>query len=170
VPYLGGEIRLGPDQRAKPTDDPQAFRCGDLRVRLLESNFAGVTVEGARPGYAQSSTRHTALLLRTAGETFTARPGEPLRYAAYIGPEGSASVTDFVRLEAPGVWGLTAQLAGQPFAVAFNPGEAARPLRLAWPGATATVSLPQARPAESRVDDGRIDLTLAPRSLALVQP
>jgi hypothetical protein len=170
VPYLGGEIRLGPEQRAKATSDPNVFACGDLRVHLLERNFASVTVEPARPGYAQSSTRHSAVILRTAGESFAARPGEPVRYAAFIAPAEAEEVASFVRLESPGLWGFSAQLAGKPVAVAFNPTKDPRTLHLAWPKPTATIRVGSAEPAAVACREGTVDVAVGPGCVAIVSP
>jgi len=170
VPYLGGEIRLGPEQRAKATDDPRAFVCGDLGVRLLESDFSTVTVQPARPGYAQSSTRHSAVVLRTAGESFTARPGEPVRYAAVVAPTSAAAATDFHRLDAPGLWGFTVELGGRRFAVAFNPSDRPQTLRLDWPSAAATAQAGEAGPARLEARNGALDLRLRPAEVLLITP
>ena len=170
VPYLGGEIRLGPDQRARATNDAQAFACGDLRVRLLENSFATAVVEPARPGYAQTSTRHTAVLLRTAGDSFTARPGEPVRYAAFVAPSEAGPAAQFSRLDAPGLWGFSVELGGRPMAAAFNPTDRPQTLRLNWPKPRATVHAGTAEPASLEARNGALDLRLRPVSVLLITP
>jgi hypothetical protein len=170
VPYLGGEIRLGPEQRAKATADPDVFACGDVRVRLLEQNFASVTVEPARPGYAQASTRHSTVILRTAGDSFAARPGEPVRYAVLIAPAEAGQLTGFARLASPGVWGFSAQLAGEPVAVAFNPTNQPRALRLAWPKPAAAIRVASAETAQVACRQGALDVAVGPACVAMVSP
>ncbi|MBM3497078.1 MAG: hypothetical protein FJX74_00250 [Armatimonadetes bacterium] len=170
TPYLSGEIRLGPDQRARATDDPNLFACGELRVRLLEHNFASVTVGPARPGYAQTSTRHSALALRTSGDAHTARPAEPLRYAVLIAPASAGEARSFARLDAPGLWGFSIELAGRPLAVVFNPADRAATLRLPWPRPSAVVRADADPAATAQAREGVLDLRLRPVSLLLIAP
>jgi hypothetical protein len=139
-------------------------------VRLLESSFATVTVEPARPGYAQSSTRHSAVILRTAGDSFTARPGEPVRYAASVAPSEAEPATQFSRLETAGVWGFSVELAGRPMAVAFNPTDAPQTLRLKWPKAKATVRAGTAEPTAVEASNGALELRLRPADVMLITP
>jgi len=170
VPYLGGEIRLGPEQRAQATDDPAVFACGDLRVRLIEHNFATVTVQPARPGYAQTSTRHSAVILRTSGDGLTARPGEPVRYAAFVAPKEAADAVAYRRFDTPGLWGFSVQLAGRPLAVALNPSDQPQTLRLAWPEPIATVYGGAGARSSAQRANGVIDLRVKPESALLVTP
>ena len=122
APYIGGELRFGPDQPLTQ-DDAGVFHCGPIAMQLLEHNFATVEFGPARPGYARKSTTHSAVILRTPGEEFTTKPGEPLHYAALIAPDGAPEVTGFKRLEVEGIRGFEASIAGNRFVVTFNPGD-----------------------------------------------
>jgi hypothetical protein len=123
VPYIQGELRFGP-RLPLERDDERTFRCGEVTLRLLEHDFATVSHGRARPGYAKRSTRHSAVTLRTAGDAFTARPGETVRYAAAIAPERSPSVSGFRRLEREGETGFDVQVGEQTFSVMFRPATA----------------------------------------------
>ncbi len=129
--YVGGELRFGPDLPLTK-DETGAYHCGAVTMRLLESNFATVETGPARPGYAQKSTAHSAVNLWTAGKSFDASPGAPLRYAAVIAPDGAPSPEEFRRIESPDLWGFQVRLSGKRFAVAFNPGDSDVALDLAW--------------------------------------
>lgn len=129
--YVGGELRFGPDLPLT-MDETGAYHCGAVTMRLLESNFATVEAGPARPGYAQKSTAHSAVNLWTAGKSFDASPGAPLRYAAVIAPDGAPSPEEFRRIESPDLWGFQVRLSGKRFAVAFNPGDSEVALDLAW--------------------------------------
>jgi hypothetical protein len=169
VPYIGGEVRLGPEQKAQAVAEvPGVFVCGDLRVQLLEHGFGTVSVGPARPGYAQTSTAHSAVTLRTAGDRFVARPGEPLRYVVAVAPKETPPFGDYARLEAPGVWGFTGAFGGSPVAVAFNPGDAPVSVRIPWPGALAKARLGLAPAAPIRATEGHVTLQLAPATAVLV--
>jgi len=167
VPYVGGELRFGPDQPLM-RDEAGVFHCGAVTMRLLEHDFPAVTVGPARPGYAQKSTTHSAVILKTAGESFVARPGQPVRYAAVIAPQGATAVSQFARVESGGVWGFTAEMGRETFAVAFNPGDQAVRVAVPWAGAVAAVTAGQT-PWTVRPSNGKVSLSLSSRSVALVR-
>jgi len=135
VAYLGGELRFGPSLALGETDGEYA--CGDIRMRLMENRFASVGHGPARPGYAQSTCSASAVVLRTAGETHTARPGEPVSFIAAVWPDSQAPEMSCERLGADGLWGFRAQFGQAVYTVAFNPGDAA--VTLALPGRSVTV-------------------------------
>ena len=170
VPYLAGEIRLGPTRR--PTLDQAAglYRCGRLSVRLIDHNFADVTLGPARPGYAQNSTPHSALRLQTAGDSHTARPGEPARYLVTAFPEGTDEPTSVRRLDVPGLFGLTCTLPEGPVAIAFNPGDTAVEARVPWPNGAAQVSVAGLDPRRTSARNGAISLGVPPQSVLVARP
>jgi hypothetical protein len=139
VPRVLGELRFGPDFPVSADDTSAAFRCGAIKARLLEHNFARVDVGPARPGYAQSSTRHSAVLLTTEKEPVTAVPGRPYRYAVFVAPGDGPEDLLFRRLEIPGVFGFMVKLASRNSVVIFNPGDAPAHAQVEWakPRATA---------------------------------
>ncbi|MGQ9730528.1 MAG: hypothetical protein ACUVX8_04570 [Candidatus Zipacnadales bacterium] len=170
VPYVGGEIRLGPVTPAQATEDPAVFACGNLRVRLLDHTFASVRVGPARPGYAQTSTRHSAVILRTAGDTFTARPGSPMRYAVWIAPAGAGDLQEFMRLESKGLWGFTLTLSGKPLAVLSNPDDEPRSVSFTWPVTSALVYASQSASQRVTSTNGALQLTVPARTILLIMP
>jgi hypothetical protein len=121
VPYLQGELRFGPDTLLT-RDDGGVFHCGALTMRVLEHNFATIEHGPARPGYAQQSTKHSAVTLRTAGEGFTARPGEKVWYAVVVGREGAATASKFSTHWSEGKLGLGVEIAGKQLSAVFDPG------------------------------------------------
>jgi hypothetical protein len=155
VPYIGGELRFGPSAPLTYDEAAVLFRCGAITCRLLEGNFATVEMMAARPGYAQKATNHSAVILRTPGDSYTARPGEPLRYAAVVAPEGTAEVGAFERLELDGAWGFSVAIGGEGLRVLFNPSDEA-----------VTVRLPTSGGADA---EGRAQVDLQPRSVRLLR-
>lgn len=161
VPYLGAELRLGPRLALRATEDG-AYCAGRLCARVLETSLPSVTSGNARPPYAQTESRHEAVILRTSGEEWIARPGEPQFCAVLITPEGADAIGDFTRLDADGLWAFQVSIEGRPVVAAFNPGQEAVTLRLAWQAASCT------EPGEiGAVPDG-VGVTLAPRTAVIV--
>jgi hypothetical protein len=158
VPFLGGELRFGPNEGLAAEGD--GFRCGALNARLLEHNFATVQVGPARPGYAQTSTTHAAVTLRTAGDTVTARPGVPVRYATVIAPDGAAAVSDYRRIEGGGVWGFGLRIGSRPYAALYNPGAEPAAVELPWAAESASVHSAQGAVATVPAVAGTLRLTV----------
>ncbi len=129
VPYLGGEIRLGPTRAVTHDGDLGLYTCGRMRARIDEHNFADISAGPARPGYAKKTTPNHAISLRTGGESFEAEPGDPVRYVVTVFPDGAAPPVNVRRVEAEGVWGLTCEVSGKLVVALFNPTE--QPVTLA---------------------------------------
>ena len=111
---------MGPDALLT-RDDDGVFHCGALTMRVLEHNFATVEHGPARPGYAQQSTKHSAVTLRTAGDSFVAKPAQPVRYAVVVAPSDAGTVSDFRRSRQEGEWGFQVKVGGIPLTVSFDP-------------------------------------------------
>ena len=121
VPHLGGEVRLGPKLPVQQTDE-RSYRVGPLTARILQTSFPQVTAGKARPPYAQTESQHEAILLRTNGTEYTAKPGEPLHFVVLIAPQKSADqFQDFQLLKADGVEGFEVNVAGKRMIVFFDP-------------------------------------------------
>jgi len=129
VPYIQGELRLGPDLPLT-RDDGGVFHCGALTVRLLGHSFATVAHGPARPGYARQSTAHSAVTLRTAGAEFTAKPGERLWYAAAIAPAGAPEVGAFVPEQGQQGRGFSVEIGGKVVRVMFAPSKRSVRIRM----------------------------------------
>ncbi len=168
VPRLAGELRFGPTLPLVHDQAQGLFRCGPVTLRLLEHTFAAVEAGPARPPYARSSTTHSAVLLTTPGDSFTARPGQPVRYVALVSPEGAAARAECTRFGAGDLFGFTANLGDEPFAVAFNAGDAAVEAQVPWGPGEAALWRGQGPSHPARPTDGRLRLTLDPRALVLV--
>lgn len=168
VPFLGGELRFGPNEELVAQGD--VFRCGALTARVLEHNFATVQCGPARPGYAQTSTTHSAVTLRTAGDSITARPGAPVRYAAVIAPDGAAEISDYRRLQASGVWGFSVQVGGRSHAALFNPGTQDAAVDLPWQAGRALVCAAQGATASVSAAEGTLRVTVPAGMAVLVEP
>ncbi len=166
--HLGGELRFGPAQPLSRDTGAGIFRCGAIAMQLLEHNFASVEFGPARPGYAQTATPHSAVVLKTAGQRHTARPGSPVRYAAFIAPQDAPAVQEYARIERGGIWGFTARLGGKKTAVLFNPGPQAVRAALPWPAGEATAYRARAAAERVRADGGSLHVTVHARSTALV--
>jgi hypothetical protein len=133
VPYVGGELRFGPDQPLIRDEGTGLFQCGYVAARVLDHNFANLTFGPARPGYAQNTTTHSAVILRTSGESYTAKPGQPLRYAALITHPGAREPEAFVRCDIGGLYGFrVVETNQQGLAVVFNPTDREVTVRLPW--------------------------------------
>jgi len=157
VPHLGAEVRLGPGLPVEQTANG-SYRVGPLVTRILATSFPEVSAGKARPPYAQSESKHEAVLLRTAGDEHTARPGKPMHYAVLAAPEDAAEITGFERLAAKGLWAFQVSIQGKPVVVAFNPGDEAVRLELPWQSAVCS------EPGEiERLPDG-VCVTVAPGS------
>jgi hypothetical protein len=124
VPHLGAEVRLGPGIPIEQTTNG-SYRVGPLVTRILNTNFSEVTVGKARPPYAQSESKHEAILLRTGGDEHTARPGEPLYYAVLAAPQDAAEIKNFRRLDTKGPWAFQVSIEGKLVVVSFKPVEKA---------------------------------------------
>ena len=159
VSCIRGQLRFGPHQ-SLTRDESGIFRCGAMTMRLLEHGFAAVDSGPARPGYARKSTPHSAVVLRTPADSYTAKPGEALGYAAVIAPDG-ASVTDFKRVGSPSLWAFEVSLDGKMFVVAFNPGETPLDIEIPWHPAVRKGTL---GPAAIRKT-----VTVRPRSVVLLR-
>ncbi|MCE5218367.1 hypothetical protein LLH03_15190 [bacterium] len=169
VPYLGGELRFGPELAL--TAEGDGFRCGDLTARVLEHNFATLETMPARPGYAQQRTANSMLYLRTAGDSYAAKPGEPLRYVAWIAPAGAPTVEDFSRLQVPGVWGFRARIAGRPLAAVYNPAGTPVTVSITWPTTSATIYRGDGTSAALKIEraaDGSLSLSVPAQTALLV--
>ncbi|NDK11431.1 MAG: hypothetical protein COZ06_04050 [Armatimonadetes bacterium CG_4_10_14_3_um_filter_66_18] len=120
VPYLQGELRFGP---AAPLscDGEGVYHCGALTMRVLGHNFATIEHGPARPGYAQQSTKHSAVTLRTAGEIFAAKPERAVWYAAVLAPEEGPSVSGFAATGDSAAPGFEVVVDGESLQVAFSP-------------------------------------------------
>ena len=129
VPHLGAELRMGPGLPVEKNANG-SYCVGPLVTRILDTNFAKVTAGKARPPYAQSQSKHEAILLRTAGDEHTARPGEPIYYAVLAAPQDAAQIKNFKRLDAKGQWAFQVSIDGKSVAVSFNPVDKAVKLEL----------------------------------------
>ncbi len=168
VPYIGGELRFGPGLPLTRDEETGTFRCGAIACRLLEHSFATVEAMPARPGYAQKSTAHSAIILRTPGESYAARPEEPMRYAVVVAPEGAGEVRDFERLEFDGVWGCSVLIDRDRLMALLNPTDEAVEVRLPLPG-KADIYRGESTPEAVSPADGEARVDLEPRSLVLVR-
>jgi hypothetical protein len=124
VPHLGAEVRLGPGTPIEQTANG-SYCVGPLVTRILDTNFSEMTVGKARPPYAQSESKHEAILLRTGGDEHTARPGEPLYCAVLAAPQDAAKIKGFRRLDTKGLWAFQVTIDGKPVVVSFNPADKA---------------------------------------------
>lgn len=120
VPYVSGELRFGP-KLPLTRDDDGVFRCGAMAMRVLEHNFDRIDHGQARPGYAEIVKLGHAVTLRTAGDTYTAEPGQPLRFAAVAAPHNAQQVSQFKRISQSGAVGFSVHIADRTLAVALNP-------------------------------------------------
>ncbi len=166
VAYLGGEIRMGP--RWSISEEEGAFRCGSVVARVLESSFPLLEVGPARPGYAQQSTQHWAITLRTPAGPYTARPGEPVYYLAAIGPKDAPTATEAERIEASGVAGLAATVEGVRYAVLFGTQQTEARATLRWPTAQARMAVDGEEPRTVAAQDGGIELTVPAGKVVLL--
>jgi hypothetical protein len=98
VPRLGAEVRLGPGTPIGQTANG-SYCVGPLVTRILDANSSKVRVREARPRYAQSESKHEAILLRTGGDEHTARPGEPLYYAVLAALRDATEIKNFRRVD-----------------------------------------------------------------------
>ncbi len=159
VSSLKAEVRLGPKRIIEELASG-SYLAGAILARILATNFAEVTTGQARPPYAQSESQHEAIILRTAGREFTARPGDPKYYAVLVAPTDTAVIGDFERLGVEGLWAFQVRIQGQPVLVAFNPGEKPIQLQLPW-------SQPMPSQPQPRQDGETAFLYLAPGAVAI---
>ena len=134
VAHLGAEVRLGPGLPVEQTENG-SYRVGRLAIRILDTNFDEVTAGPARPPYAQSESKHEAILLRTAGDDCTAVPGEPVYCVVLAAPEDAAEIRDFKRLDANGLWAFQVSIEGRSVVVSFNPVNKVVRMERSWEGA-----------------------------------
>jgi hypothetical protein len=168
VPYIGGELRFGPGLPLTRDEETGTFRCGAIACRVLQHNLATVEATAARPGYAQKSTAHSAIILRTPGESYIARPGEPVRYVAVVGPAEAGETPEFGRFELDGVWGFSVLVGGHRLMALFNPADEAVGVSLPLPG-EADIYRGQSGPRTVSPGEGETQIDLEPRSLVLVR-
>jgi len=167
VPYIGGEIRLGPRQAI--TVDGDLYRCASLEARVLQHNFSEVSAAQARPGYAQKSTEHWAIYLRTPEGPYAARPGEPLQYCVSVAPKGSPVATDVALVSNATVRGLALTLEGARYAVLFGITGAQSEVTLRWPVAQGALAVDGQEPHTIQAEGGMLRIQVPAGKVVLVQ-
>lgn len=160
-----GRIGLGPGQVLR---DGDSWRCGPLRVKLLES-FGEVSV-APMPHYSNPIDHAwPGLELRQSLPEGGAKRGLVWRYTVYVGPD-AAPVPESVS-ELPDDLGFRIQWpAGPRLAVGFNPEDAARTVKVRWTDFQPRVFAGEsgAEP-ETEAARGSLDIHLAPGQCVIAQ-
>lgn len=121
VRAIRGEMVFGPHVALAETGKGE-YLCGTLAARVLEHNFPRLEVVPARDRPIHHfKAKGASICPMTEGESYTARPGEALRYALAVGPEGVLDVTGFEKAHGTGRAGFRVTLSGEKYEVRFDP-------------------------------------------------
>lgn len=114
-----GELRFGPRVTLEEVA-PGDYLCGALTAKLLQHNYPEVEIARGAPAFKKKRTGHVTVNPTTTGNSYAARPGAPLWYAAAVGPRGFQPV-GFERLASDKGHGLRVTIDGHAYEVLFHP-------------------------------------------------